>query len=176
MTPTPTVSASQPPETITTKVTKVYTITSCAPAVTNCPIGKVTTEVVTSTLCPGCDNGNKPANPTTSDTMSAPCHAGSCGDKAVKAISAEFSSTSITSTSIPILTSTPSVVTTTAAVNSTIAHVTSTGTLPIGTVSPGTQKPTGGAQPPATGFATPSKPMSKAVALVAGMMAAAMFL
>lgn len=41
--------------TITTKVTKTYAITSCGPAVTDCPVGKVTTEVevVTTTYCPG---------------------------------------------------------------------------------------------------------------------------
>ncbi|KJK84530.1 hypothetical protein H634G_00051 [Metarhizium anisopliae BRIP 53293] len=39
--------------TITTKVTKTYTITSCAPTITNCPVGKVTTEVFTTTYCPG---------------------------------------------------------------------------------------------------------------------------
>ncbi|KAG8417995.1 hypothetical protein J3458_005441 [Metarhizium acridum] len=39
--------------TITTKVTKTFTITSCAPTITNCPVGKVTTEVVTTTYCPG---------------------------------------------------------------------------------------------------------------------------
>ncbi|POR37600.1 Putative endo-1,3(4)-beta-glucanase [Tolypocladium paradoxum] len=39
--------------TITTKVTRTYTITSCAPTVTNCPVGKVTSEVRTTTYCPG---------------------------------------------------------------------------------------------------------------------------
>ncbi len=48
---------SQGPTTITTKVTKVYTITSCAPTVTNCPIGHVTTEVSTTTYCPGEQTG-----------------------------------------------------------------------------------------------------------------------
>lgn len=49
------------PETVTTKVTKVYTITSCAPTVTNCPVGKVTTEIVTSTYCP--PGGEQPTGP-----------------------------------------------------------------------------------------------------------------
>lgn len=39
--------------TITTKVTKTYAITSCAPAVTDCPVGEITTEVMTTTYCPG---------------------------------------------------------------------------------------------------------------------------
>jgi hypothetical protein len=38
--------------TITTKVTRTYTITSCSPTVTKCPVGKVTTEVITTTYCP----------------------------------------------------------------------------------------------------------------------------
>jgi hypothetical protein len=34
-------------------VTTTYTITSCKPTVTNCPIGKVTSEVLTTvTICP----------------------------------------------------------------------------------------------------------------------------
>ncbi|UNI20542.1 hypothetical protein JDV02_006620 [Purpureocillium takamizusanense] len=48
---------SQGQTTITTKVTKIYTITSCGPTVTNCPIGKVTTEVSTTTYCPGEQTG-----------------------------------------------------------------------------------------------------------------------
>lgn len=57
------------PETIVTKVTKVYTITSCAPTVTNCPVGQLTTEVVTSTHCPGCDkNINTKVTPPASTT------------------------------------------------------------------------------------------------------------
>lgn len=55
-----TTSASSPdttgPATVTLPVTttKVYTVTACPPTVTNCPIGAVTTEVVTSytTYCP----------------------------------------------------------------------------------------------------------------------------
>lgn len=40
--------------TSTAYTTKTYTITSCAPTVTNCPVGKVTTEVVAAytTVCP----------------------------------------------------------------------------------------------------------------------------
>lgn len=54
----PSPSASKPTggsdnETITTHITTTYTITSCAPTVTNCPVGKVTTEVITTTYCPG---------------------------------------------------------------------------------------------------------------------------
>ncbi|KND89754.1 putative endo-1,3(4)-beta-glucanase [Tolypocladium ophioglossoides CBS 100239] len=52
-TATATASQGAGKETITTKVTKTYTITSCAPTVTNCPVGKVITEVLTTTYCPG---------------------------------------------------------------------------------------------------------------------------
>ncbi|KAM3510681.1 hypothetical protein MY11210_005662 [Beauveria gryllotalpidicola] len=43
------------------KTTRTHTITSCAPIVTNCPVGKVTTEVITSytTWCPE-ENQPKP--------------------------------------------------------------------------------------------------------------------
>ncbi|OAA33466.1 beta-1,3-endoglucanase [Moelleriella libera RCEF 2490] len=46
--------------TITTKITKTHTITDCGPAVTDCAVGKVVTEVVTTTYCPG-DNGAVPS-------------------------------------------------------------------------------------------------------------------
>lgn len=50
--------------------TKVHTITSCAPTVTNCPVGKVTTEVVTeyTTWCP---EEGKPKPTSTSTSTSA---------------------------------------------------------------------------------------------------------
>jgi hypothetical protein len=40
--------------TVTQTSTRTYTITSCAPTVTNCPINRVTTEVITATtaVCP----------------------------------------------------------------------------------------------------------------------------
>ncbi|OAA72543.1 Peptidase A1 [Cordyceps fumosorosea ARSEF 2679] len=52
------------------KSTRTHTITSCAPTVTNCPVGKVTTEVVTSytTWCP---EENKPKATSTSIGTSA---------------------------------------------------------------------------------------------------------
>ncbi|KAH7127419.1 aspartic peptidase domain-containing protein [Dactylonectria macrodidyma] len=53
----PTLSHPTSQETLTSTVTttNVYTISSCAPTVTNCPYGSVTTEVLTSytTYCPG---------------------------------------------------------------------------------------------------------------------------
>lgn len=53
----PTGSHTTSLETLTSTITatNIYTITSCAPTVTNCPVGSVTTEVVTSytTYCPG---------------------------------------------------------------------------------------------------------------------------
>jgi hypothetical protein len=64
-------------KTITTKVTKTYTITSCPPAVTNCPIGQVTTEVVTTTYCPGEETSGSsfqpqsPFHPTQTQTVVA---------------------------------------------------------------------------------------------------------
>lgn len=54
------------------KSTRTHTITSCAPTVTNCPVGKVTTEVITSytTWCPG---EHKPKPTTTSAYTKEPC-------------------------------------------------------------------------------------------------------
>ncbi|KAK7952313.1 Endo-1-3(4)-beta-glucanase [Apiospora aurea] len=42
--------------------TRVYTVTSCAPTVTNCPVGSVTTETVAlyTTVCPVSDKNNSP--------------------------------------------------------------------------------------------------------------------
>lgn len=47
-------ASAQPTYTSTFTTTSVYTITSCAPTVTKCPVGKVTTKVITthSTFCP----------------------------------------------------------------------------------------------------------------------------
>lgn len=49
-----------PTLTSTLTTTRVFTVTSCAPTVTSCPVGKVTTEVhtVVTTFCPG-----KPTQP-----------------------------------------------------------------------------------------------------------------
>ncbi|KAH8675140.1 aspartic peptidase domain-containing protein [Ilyonectria robusta] len=57
--------------TSTITATNIYTITSCAPTITNCPVGSVTTEVVTSytTYCPGEETKPKPTKaPVTSLT------------------------------------------------------------------------------------------------------------
>ncbi|KJZ70929.1 hypothetical protein HIM_09680 [Hirsutella minnesotensis 3608] len=40
-------------KTITAKVTKIYTVTSCPPVQTRCPVGRVTTEVGITTIVPG---------------------------------------------------------------------------------------------------------------------------
>ncbi|TFB04532.1 Aspartic proteinase MKC7 [Trichoderma ghanense] len=50
--------------TSTFTTTNVYTVTSCPPSVTNCPVGHVTTEIVTSytTWCP-VENGPHPTAP-----------------------------------------------------------------------------------------------------------------
>ncbi|OTA70256.1 hypothetical protein K449DRAFT_7007 [Hypoxylon sp. EC38] len=51
--PTTTVSVPEDYTTSTVEVTKTYTITSCKPTVTNCPVGSVTTEIsVTTTVFP----------------------------------------------------------------------------------------------------------------------------
>ncbi|TQV98964.1 hypothetical protein V2A60_007344 [Cordyceps javanica] len=53
------------------KSTRTHTITSCAPTITNCPVGKVTTEVITSytTWCPE-ENQPKPTSTSTISTIS----------------------------------------------------------------------------------------------------------
>ncbi|TLD21075.1 hypothetical protein PspLS_09182 [Pyricularia sp. CBS 133598] len=54
-TPTGTATTKQPEQSVTSTLTttKTYTITSCAPTVTKCSIGKVTSEVITTTtVCP----------------------------------------------------------------------------------------------------------------------------
>lgn len=49
-------------ETVTSKVTKVYTVTSCPPSVADCVIGKVTTEQVSTVVCEGnCSGGSGPS-------------------------------------------------------------------------------------------------------------------
>ncbi|KAL7945577.1 acid protease [Trichoderma barbatum] len=62
-------TTAAPTYTSTFTKTNVYTITSCPPSVTNCPVGHVTTEIVTSytTWCP-VENGS----PTTSPRPAAP--------------------------------------------------------------------------------------------------------
>ncbi|KAM0541348.1 hypothetical protein ACHAPJ_013268 [Fusarium lateritium] len=94
-------TTAAPSTTITSTVTtsKVYTVTACPPSVTNCPVGHVTTEIVTSltTYCPGndkpTDNGNhgypRPTKAPVTSTLTAtrvytitdcpgdgPCHKG----------------------------------------------------------------------------------------------------
>ncbi|KAM0433491.1 hypothetical protein ACHAPT_004371 [Fusarium lateritium] len=71
--PTYSVPTTAAPTTITSTITtsKVYTITACPPSVTDCPVGSVTTEIITSytTYCPGETKAPKPTNPpVTSDT------------------------------------------------------------------------------------------------------------
>ncbi|CAM1510670.1 Fc.00g010050.m01.CDS01 [Cosmosporella sp. VM-42] len=60
-------STTAPPTLTSTIITtSVHTITSCPPTVTNCPIGHVTTEVITSytTYCPGNEVTTKAPKPT----------------------------------------------------------------------------------------------------------------
>ncbi|KAK5993625.1 putative aspartic-type endopeptidase opsB [Cladobotryum mycophilum] len=61
-------TTAAPTLTSTFTVTQVHTITSCAPTVTNCPVGHVTTEIITSytTYCPGEDKTAAPTPITTS--------------------------------------------------------------------------------------------------------------
>lgn len=63
-------SPPPPPESVTSTIytTKVYTIMSCAPTVTNCPakLGQVTTEIVSyTTVCAYTAKGTHPAYPHT---------------------------------------------------------------------------------------------------------------
>ncbi|CAG7555263.1 unnamed protein product [Fusarium equiseti] len=55
----PSYTDSAPSTTVTSTVvtSMVYTVTACPPSVTNCPVGQVTTETITSltTFCPGPD-------------------------------------------------------------------------------------------------------------------------
>jgi chitinase len=64
--PETTTSMQAPLTTSTVYTTKTYTITSCAPGVSNCPAGKVTTEVIAlyTTVCPVAQS-SAPAKPTT---------------------------------------------------------------------------------------------------------------
>ncbi|KAH7310140.1 hypothetical protein BKA65DRAFT_166725 [Rhexocercosporidium sp. MPI-PUGE-AT-0058] len=66
-TPTPEYSGSVTKYTTSTVyATSVYTITSCAPTVTNCPLGHVTTEIVKlyTTVCPVTPTATRPATVT----------------------------------------------------------------------------------------------------------------
>ncbi|KAI4867324.1 glycoside hydrolase family 16 protein [Hypoxylon rubiginosum] len=62
--PTTTVAVPEGYTTSTVKVTKTYTITSCAATVTNCPVGSLTTEVSTTTTLYPIENGGSPATST----------------------------------------------------------------------------------------------------------------
>ncbi|PHH90526.1 hypothetical protein CDD83_3392 [Cordyceps sp. RAO-2017] len=70
--PEPTTAPGSGRETMTTTVTRTHTVTSCAPTVTDCPLGKVTTEVVTMTYCPG--DGTRAPDPPTADPGSVSGH------------------------------------------------------------------------------------------------------
>ncbi|KFY00348.1 hypothetical protein O988_03351 [Pseudogymnoascus sp. VKM F-3808] len=63
---------STPTLTSTVLRTTVYTVTSCAPTVTNCPVGHVTTDIITdyTTWCPG--NPTVTASPTTTPGGESP--------------------------------------------------------------------------------------------------------
>ncbi|RGP69082.1 hypothetical protein FLONG3_7935 [Fusarium longipes] len=56
--PSYTDSAASTTITSTVVTSKVYTVTACPPSVTNCPVGQLTTETITSltTYCPGSDD------------------------------------------------------------------------------------------------------------------------
>ncbi|KAH7326159.1 hypothetical protein B0I35DRAFT_508421 [Stachybotrys elegans] len=58
-----TLTHSSGSETITATVTNTYTISKCPPSVHNCPVGSVTTEVITTTYCPGGDSTELPHPP-----------------------------------------------------------------------------------------------------------------
>ncbi|KAI6367089.1 hypothetical protein MCOR25_005011 [Pyricularia grisea] len=69
--PTGTATTKQPEQSVTSTITttKTYTITSCAPTVTKCSIGQVTSEVVTTTtVCPVTATGTGSATTATGST------------------------------------------------------------------------------------------------------------
>ncbi|XEV02337.1 hypothetical protein FSHL1_007624 [Fusarium sambucinum] len=70
--PSYTDSAASTTITSTVVTSKVYTVTACPPSVTNCPVGQVTTETITSltTYCPGSDDSS--SHPTTVEGEGAP--------------------------------------------------------------------------------------------------------
>lgn len=153
------------PETVTTKITKVYTITSCAPTVTNCPVGKVTTEVLTSTLSGSKSSISEPG-PSSSGTGALLVEPATRIATPASVATAASSIQQLPSTGVAVAaTGVPSVATS-------AAHVASTGIAPSST-----HKPAGAqTQPPIAALASPAKSVSKAVALVAGMLVAALFL
>ncbi|KAI1466022.1 glycoside hydrolase family 16 protein [Daldinia caldariorum] len=107
-TPAPT-STSSAPYTHTTSVieiTNVYTITSCAPTVTNCPVGAVTSEVtVTTTVCP-VSEGSSSASSTLS-APSAPAESTSSEEKKKSKTKTSATETVATDTQTPASTPTP---------------------------------------------------------------------
>ncbi|TLS29389.1 hypothetical protein PpBr36_01952 [Pyricularia pennisetigena] len=63
-----TATTKQPEQSVTSTITttKTYVITSCAPTVTKCPIGQVTSEVViTTTVCPVTSTATRPVTTAT---------------------------------------------------------------------------------------------------------------
>ncbi|KAM3531354.1 hypothetical protein MY4038_004517 [Beauveria bassiana] len=174
------VSVPGQPETSITKVTKTYTITSCAPTVTNCPVGRVTTEVVTSTICPEC-TANNTKKPSTSAADTG-CHGDNCASGVALLIEQSASviapsSVATTSSSIQQLPSTSVSTGKSGAVTSAPSRVASTGIASSSAHQPTANKPTGTqSQVPVTARASPSKSVSKAVALLAGTLFAALFL
>jgi hypothetical protein len=70
--PSYTDSAASTTITSTVVTSKVYTVTACPPSVTNCPVGQLTTETITSltTYCPGSDDA--PSQPATVKVEGAP--------------------------------------------------------------------------------------------------------
>lgn len=76
-------STTAPPTyTSTVYTTTVYTITSCAKTVTNCPVGHVTTETLTSltTWCPGNTTPPPPPPPTSSPCPTETETCSTCGE------------------------------------------------------------------------------------------------
>jgi len=72
-TPTAPTSTEAPWVTSTVYSTVEYTITSCAPTVTNCPVGSKTTSVITSTtVCPSGSPSSAPYSPPASSQPGGP--------------------------------------------------------------------------------------------------------
>lgn len=160
-----------PTDTITAKVTKIYTVTSCPAAVTDCPVGKVTTEVATSTLCPGCNSNKpgvdkpapgKPSSPDSKNTdvpvsATMSCNKDDCATAPADVVKIEVPTAAHSSIATSVVSSV-----------STIGS--------IGTIGTGGAHHTGAPNPSSPATAGSGKPLSNMVALVAGLLVTGLLL
>ncbi|KAF4626079.1 hypothetical protein G7Y89_g12079 [Cudoniella acicularis] len=123
-----------PLTTSTLLVTSVYTITSCAPTVTDCPVGKVTSTILTTTtVCPG----NQESAPSTVSS--------NAGAVTTSPTAVQLTTSTLTSTSIFTVTSCPPTVT-----NCPVGQVTSI-IMTTTTICPVADAASAAASPSATG-------------------------